>query len=440
MLASAQPRAADTSAATLNQPCRLRVVAACPDSRTPGYEAAVGLAHVGDLQSFLTAYHHNPSGRLERLLEHLPGAASLTRRLRRRTHPGLPPELVQSDASVDLAIALENRSPNSAIRRLVVRSRAERFDRSVARHVSQSRPDVVLLFSDVGSVHTLDRCRELGIPSILSIVHGDIDEERVLLDRQRVEAPQYFPLYLGDGQLDETELAWLHQRRRREAELADMLLVPSNHIADRLTARGISADRIRVVPYAADLQRFRPLPARATDHSECTFVFAGGITQRKGISYLLDAWAMVHREGWRLRLVGPLPGRLGPLADRLRMPGVEWIGRVGHAEMPGLLAESDVFVFPSLFEGSAVVTYEALACGLPSIVTAEAGSVVRDGQEGLIVPSADAESLAAAMNCLGSDIDLRRRFSLSARVRAEAFSWTRYHSEVVRAARDLVRA
>ena len=51
------------------------------------------------------------------------------------------------------------------------------------------------------------------------------------------------------------------------------------------------------------------------------------------------------------------------------------------------MAAADVFVFPSLFEGSAVVTYEALACGLPSVVTPSAGSVVRDGAEGFLVPA-----------------------------------------------------
>ena len=67
------------------------------------------------------------------------------------------------------------------------------------------------------------------------------------------------------------------------------------------------------------------------------------------------------------------------------------------------MAAADVFVFPSLFEGSAVVTYEALACGLPSVVTPNAGSVVRDGLEGFVVPPRDVEALAARMEQLGDD-------------------------------------
>ena len=79
------------------------------------------------------------------------------------------------------------------------------------------------------------------------------------------------------------------------------------------------------------------------------------------------------------------------------------------------MAAADVFVFPSLFEGSAVVTYEALACGLPSVVTPDAGSVVRDGIEGFVVPPRDVDDLAAAMEQLGNDPELRARMAAAAR-------------------------
>ncbi len=95
------------------------------------------------------------------------------------------------------------------------------------------------------------------------------------------------------------------------------------------------------------------------------------------------------------------------------------------------MAAADVFVFPSLFEGSAVVTYEAIACGLPSIVTAEAGSVVRDDREGIVVPARNIEATAAAMERLGTDPDLRAEMSAQARRRAEAFDWPRYHVDVL---------
>ena len=77
------------------------------------------------------------------------------------------------------------------------------------------------------------------------------------------------------------------------------LLVPSNHIAETLTRYGTPIDKIRVIPYAADCRRFRP-QVGSRHGSACTFLFAGGISQRKGIKYLLDAWRRIHRRGWRL--------------------------------------------------------------------------------------------------------------------------------------------
>src|SRR6202040_262152 len=114
-----------------------------------------------------------------------------------------------------------------------------------------------------------------------------------------------------------------------------------------------------------------------------------------------------------LQLLGPLPVNLDPLKPYLDL--VEPLGRVSQSEMPARMASADVFVFPSLFEGSAVVTYEALATGLPCVVTPSAGSVVRDGVEGFIVPPGEVEPLAERMERLGDDPALRQAVGLAAR-------------------------
>ena len=107
--------------------------------------------------------------------------------------------------------------------------------------------------------------------------------------------------------------------------------------------------------------------------------------------------------------------------------------------MPARMASADIFVFPSLFEGSAVVTYEALACGLPSIVTPNAGSVVRDRIDGFLVPSSDVDSLAQRMEQLGNEPELRAGMAKAARTRALAFDWPRYHEALVAAVDDLLQ-
>jgi glycosyltransferase involved in cell wall biosynthesis len=106
--------------------------------------------------------------------------------------------------------------------------------------------------------------------------------------------------------------------------------------------------------------------------------------------------------------------------------------------MPARLAAADVFVFPSLFEGSAVVTYEALASGLPSVVTPQAGSVVRDGIEGLLVAAGEIDGLAERLERLGKDRSLRREMGAAARARAIDFDWHRYHTSLIEAADEWV--
>ncbi len=269
------------------------------------------------------------------------------------------------------------------------------------------------------------------------MVHGDVRDEQQVIETEAATAPEFMPIYLGGSTLDRGLLSWLHERRLRDLELADRILVPSDQIAQTLFRHGTPRDKVRIIPYAADCRRFEPLAAK--EHGpRCTFLFAGGISQRKGIKYLLEAWLRIRRPGWKLELVGPLPREPGPLAAYLDL--VEPLGRVSHDEMPARMAAADVFVFPSLFEGSAVVTYEALACGLPSVVTPTAGSVVRDGIDGFVVSPRDVPALAAAMERLGRDPELRASMAASARARALTFDWPRYHRSVVAAVTDSLGA
>ena len=414
------------------------VIVVCPDARPPAYQAVVGLNRGRLLRAFVTSSYYNPEGRLPGLLRRLaPNRfARLERVLLRRHDPEIPRSRVRAVPSVDLAVRLEGRLAEQTprLKRALARWRTERFDGLVARAIARTRPAAAVLFSDVGSELTLPLCRRLGIPTIVSMVHGDVREERQVLEAEAAAAPDFLPIYLGDGVLDSIDLAWLHDRRLRDLALADCVIVPSEHIAATLVRHGTSRDKLRVVPYAADCRRFHPIPRSGREDS-CTFLFAGGITQRKGIKYLLEAWSRIRRPGWKLQLLGPLPGRRDPLEPYLGM--VEPLGRVSHSEMPALMAAADVFVFPSLFEGSAVVTYEALACGLPSVVTPNAGSVVRDGIDGFVVGPRDVDALAARMERLGNDRELRARMAGAARARALTFDWPRYHASLIAVVEEL---
>ena len=102
-------------------------------------------------------------------------------------------------------------------------------------------------------------------------------------------------------------------------------------------------------------------------------------------------------------------------------------------------ARADVFVLPSLSEGMALAHLEAMAAGVPVIATPNCGSVVRDGVDGFIVPVRDREMLAARIEEIVSDRQLRERMSINARQRAQEFSIERYGERLLAVLAPLVQ-
>ena len=159
---------------------------------------------------------------------------------------------------------------------------------------------------------------------------------------------------------------------------------------------------------------------------------------RKGIHYLAMAAERLRSRGrnYDFRVAGHVSEqvRRHPMCRRLT-----FLGRVPRDRIHQEFQQADVFVLPSLAEGSAEVTYEALACGVPVITTKAAGSVVRDGVEGRIVPGRDSEMLAEAIQELVEDRQKRDRMAHAARDRAREYTWERYGERLVAALKGLPR-
>jgi len=203
--------------------------------------------------------------------------------------------------------------------------------------------------------------------------------------------------------------------------VADYVIVPAEGVRDDVAAEhGFPREKIVVLPYAVGETYFeienRPVPGRV--------FFAGSASLGKGIHYVAMAAERLAASGhYEFRVAGSVQPRVvqQPLCRHLN-----FLGRVPRVEIGREFATADVFVLPTLSEGSASVTYEALACGLPVVTTNAAGSVVRDGLEGRIVPERDPETLAAAIEQLVEDRALRDRMAVAARERAQDYTWERY--------------
>ena len=160
--------------------------------------------------------------------------------------------------------------------------------------------------------------------------------------------------------------------------------------------------------------------ARPRIGSGVIYCAVGRFERQKGHEYLIRAFAKVHEQLSASTLLlageGPLLQQTRQLAGDLCLgSSVVFLGHV--SDIPSLLANSDVFVVSSLWEGFCLALVEAQASGLPAVVSAVDAipEVVRGGVDGLLVPPANVDELAAAMLVLGRDHDLRQRMGQAAR-------------------------
>jgi len=217
--------------------------------------------------------------------------------------------------------------------------------------------------------------------------------------------------------------AW--KRVLKELARADYVLIPSDFVRQSFLKQGFPEKRLVQIPFGVDTQRFRPADER-TGHP-FRVLFLGQVSYQKGIAYLLAAWKQLGWADAELWIVGRQDRNIGSALSQYRaVQGIRWLGYV--TDPVNLLRQADVFAFPSLQEGSALVTYEALASGLPIITTPNAGSVVRHGEDGFIIPIRDSEALAARLVELRGDPSLRKAMGRSARKRAEEYPWGRYQN------------
>jgi glycosyltransferase involved in cell wall biosynthesis len=215
---------------------------------------------------------------------------------------------------------------------------------------------------------------------------------------------------------------------REEHDLADVIVAPSEFVKQTLSTEGVEPSKIHVIPFGTDLGLFHPPDQRdrGSHGKPVAFLFVGGLTVRKGLPVLLAAWRQMNLPAAELWLVGS--GEL-PAEEKATLPQtVKILGPKGRVDVAALMRESDVFVFPSFFEGLAQVQIEAMATGLPVIGTHEsgAGGLVQSGVDGEIVPAGDEKALADAMRKLATDHDLRRRMQASVLASREQLSWKIY--------------
>lgn len=231
-----------------------------------------------------------------------------------------------------------------------------------------------------------------------------------------------------ERQDDEDQVQRGIERDRELWGLADLVLTPAEYTRAATERLGGDPEKVKLVPYGLSpdwlATKSKPVPGR--------ILFVGSVGLRKGTHYLAEAARLLKARGVACEVV--VIGRYDSSAiQRPEFQGPSYAGQVPRSRMQEEFARADVFVHPSLAEGSAMAHLEALSCGLPMVVTPNAGTVIRDGIDGYVVPARDGKALADRLAAIVGDRDLRARMSASARERASQFTWQAYQRRLLEA-------
>jgi len=211
--------------------------------------------------------------------------------------------------------------------------------------------------------------------------------------------------------------------------LFDYIFCPSKFVYDSFLKFGFKKEQLFLIPYGVDIRMFAD--RKEKKDSKFRAIFVGSIQLRKGIQYLLEAWADLKLKNAELIIIGRVwPDARKIVSEYKGNPSIKFIGF--NSSPQKYLKESDIFISPSLEEGSALTCYEAMASGLPIIATYNTGSIARDKKDGFVIPIRDTSILKEKIKYFYNNPKKVIEMGKNAKDYVQNFTWEDYGKRLVK--------
>jgi len=385
-------------------------------ARHHAYETAYALQSAGWLKRFYTSFYDEKHPPFKHRLLRAMIPKSLVKKMSNRYREGLDDSKITSFYFPEL---LERTPLQKVVGKYnMMNLKGELFDRRVA--MQNLECDIFHGFE--GAVlHSMRKAKQQGAITILDypIFHYKTIREILIDDYKllKLEIPDF---------LLKRDINIL--RKEQEISEADYIFVPTKRIADDFVRYGKEREKVKCINYGFNPNRFS---VGEKKDNVFRILFVGIIGVRKGVHYLLEAVKQMNLKNIEVLLISPIEEEFKPILARYE--GLfKHIHSLPNESLVQVYQNSSVFVFPSLAEGSAYVTYEAMASGLPVIVSENAGSVARDGKDGFIIPIKNIQILKEKVLLLYENEALRRQMGESAAEYVKQFTWENYHKNIQR--------
>jgi glycosyltransferase involved in cell wall biosynthesis len=287
-----------------------------------------------------------------------------------------------------------------------------------------------------GALDTFKRAKELGLKCIYDLPIAFWETGRKLLEEEAERLPNW-ACTLGGGIKDSTAKL---KRKSEELEMADMVISPSNFVSHSLP-RWAKDKMVHMAPFGSPEI---PVAERVMQEKPETInrplrvLFAGSMTQRKGLGDLFNAIRILDTSSVELVVMGSLSAPLKFYRKELK----EFIYEAGRPndQVLALMSSCDVFCLPSIVEGRALVVQEAMTQGLPIIITENTGGadLVIEGETGFLVPIRSPEAIADKLSRFLENRKVIQEMGKKAQKHAAKYSWDAYGKSITCAIKRLI--
>jgi len=280
-----------------------------------------------------------------------------------------------------------------------------------------------------GALETLAAAQELGIRRIYDLPIAYWEARRQLLAEEAERLPAW-KVTLGGGVSDsEAKLS----RKTKELDLSELVICPSQFVARSLPESARLQKKIVVAPFGSPVNAPGKSNLPASAGKKLRVLFAGSMSQRKGLGDLFAAMRLLHRSDVELVVLGTPEAPME--FYRKEFDGFIHETNRPHAKVLELMRSCDVFCLPSIAEGRALVMQEAMSQGLPLIITPNTGGedLIDEGVTGFLVPIRRADLIAEKIAWFADNRPALFEMSRAAQTKAGQLTWDAYGKTVANA-------
>ena len=304
----------------------------------------------------------------------------------------------------------------------------QNLDKKVAKRIQKSsEEDLGVIYAyDDGALRSFEEARKRGWKTIfdLPIAYWETMEE--LLREEAERYPEWAPTLMG-----EEIPKWKKERKTRELELSDYVVCPSEFVARRLPKTCENSGKVSVIPFGSPTIISQNEIPEQKSSQKFKLLFVGGMSQRKGLADLFEAIKLLKSQNIELNILGePLMG-----LQFYKKQGVDfnYHSTRDHQSVLTLMTSCDALILPSIVEGRALVQQEAMARGLPLIVTANAGAedLIEEGVTGHLVPIRNPQAIATAIDSIAvRSSDELHQMKMDCLEKVSSLTWVNYRNSL----------